>query len=74
MKNFDTDMLINDASNLNLYDGSLDEKFPVEISRPLNPSTNCRISNYEQHILEHLQSKDTSKGSIINEGKHEALF
>ena len=73
-KNYDTDMLINEASNLNLYDGSIDKIFFVVIHRPSIPSTNWRISNDDQHILEHLQSKDTSKGSIINEEQHEALL
>jgi ribonuclease HI len=33
-KNFDTNMLINEASNLNLYDVSIDTKFSTEICRP----------------------------------------
>ena len=74
MKNYDTNMLINEASNLNLYDGSIDKKFSIEICRPLISSTNWRISNDDQHILEHLQSKDTPKGSIINKEQHEALL
>ena len=75
MKNFDTGMLINEASkSLNIYDGSLDKKNFVEICRPLIPSTNWRISNDDQHNIEHLQSKYTSKGSIINEEQHEALL
>jgi hypothetical protein len=40
----------------------------------LIPSTNWRISNDDQHIVEHLQLKNTSKGSIINEEQHEALL
>ena len=52
--NYDTNMLINVASNLNLYDGSIDKKFSVEICRLLIPSTNWRISNDDQHIIEHL--------------------
>ena len=73
-KNYESDMLINEASNLNLYDGSIDMKFSIETCRPFIPSTNWRISNDDQHILEHLQSKHTSKGSIINEQQHEALL
>ena len=60
-------MLINEASNLNLCDGSIDKKFSVEICRSSIPSTNWWISNDDQHIIEHLQFEDTSKGSIINE-------
>ena len=51
-------MLINEASNLNLNDGSIYIKFDVENDKPLIPSTNLRNSNYDRH---------TSKGSIINE-------
>ena len=36
------------------------------------PSTIWRISNDDQHIIEHLQSEDTYKGSMINEEQHEA--
>ena len=73
-KNSDTSMLIDEASNLNLDDGSIDMKFYVETCRPLIRSTNWRNSNYEQNALEHLQSKDTSTGSIINEEQHEYLL
>ena len=72
--NSDTNMLINEASNLNLNDGSIDMKFSIEICRPLIPSTNWRISNDDQNVLKHLQSKDTSKGSMINEEQHESLL
>ena len=61
-------------SNLNLYDGSIDKKFSIEISKSSITSTNWRISNENQHTTEHLQSKDTSKGSIINEEQHEAFL
>ena len=37
--NSDTSMLIDEASNLNLDDGSIDMKFDVETCRPLIPST-----------------------------------
>jgi hypothetical protein len=55
-KNYDTDMLINVASNLNIYDGLIDKIFYVEICRLSIPSTSWRISNDDQHIIEHLQS------------------
>ena len=64
----------NEVSNLNLYDGSIDKKLYVEICRLLIPSTNWRISDDDKHIVEHLQSRDTFKGSIINEKQHEALI
>ena len=73
-KNYDTDMLINEASNLNIYDGSLEKKFSIDICRTLIPSTHWRISNDDQHIKEDLQSRFTSKGSIINEEQHESLL
>ena len=72
--NYDADMLINVASNSNIYDNSIDKKFSVEICRPSIPSTNWRISNDDQHIIEHLQSQDTSKGLIINEEQLESLL
>ena len=72
--NSDTSMLTNEASKLNLYDGSIDMNFFVEACRPLIPNTNWRISNYYQHVIEHLQSRETSKGSIINEEQHEAFL
>ena len=67
-------MLIDEASKLNLYDSSIDMKFSAETYRPLIPSTNRRISNDDQHVIRHLQSGHTSKGSIINEEQHEALL
>ena len=69
-KNYDTDMLINMVSSLNIYD----KKFSIEICRPLIPSTNWRISNDDKLIIEHLQSEYISKGSIINGEQHEALL
>ena len=63
--NYDTIMLIDDASKLNLYDGSIDIKFDFETCRPSIPSTNWRNSNDDQHIF---------KGSIINEEQHEAFL
>ena len=74
IENYDTNMLINKAYYLNINDGSIDMKFSIETYRPLIPSTNWRNSNDDQHILEHLLSKDASKGSIINKEQHEALL
>ena len=67
-------MLIDQGSNVNLEDGSIDIKFYVETCRPLIPNTNWRISNDDQHLIEHLQSRETSKVSIINEEQHEAFL
>ena len=58
-------MLINDASKLNLDDGSINMNFDVETCRPLIPSTDWRNSSNDQH---------TSKGSMINEEQHESLL
>ena len=60
--NSDTNMLIDEASKLNLYDCSIDMIFFAETCRPLIPSTDWRNLNNDQH---------TSKKSIINEEKHE---
>jgi hypothetical protein len=49
-------------------------KFFVEIYKTLIPSTNWGISNDDQHIIEHLQLEDTSKGSTIKKEQHEALL
>ena len=49
-KNYDTIMLIDEASNLNIDDGSIDMKFDVETCRPLIPSTDWRNSSDDQHI------------------------
>ena len=58
-------MLIDEGSNLNLYDGSIDMKFSIETCKSLIPTTNWRNSNDEQH---------NSKGSIINKEKHESFL
>jgi hypothetical protein len=62
---FDTIMLVGEASNLNLNDGSIDIKFDFDTCRTLIPSTDWRNSNDDRH---------TSKGSIINEEQHEVLL
>ena len=58
-------MLIYEASNLNINDGSIDMKFDVETCRILIPSTDWRNPSDEQHI---------SKGSITNEEQHQDLL
>ena len=64
-ENFDTSILIDEASNLNLDYDSIDMKFDVETCRPLIPCTNWRNLNDDQYI---------SKGSISNEEQHEVLL
>ena len=63
--NSDTSMLVDEASNLNLYGVSNDMKFDVETCRPLIPSTDWRNSNDDQH---------TSKASIFSEEQHEVFL
>ena len=67
-------MLVDEASNLNLNDGSIDIKFDVENCSHVIPSTNGVISNDDQHIIRNLQLGHTSKGSIINEKQHVTLL
>ena len=72
--NSDTNILIDEASKLNHYDNSIDMKTFAETCRTLIPTTNWRISNNDQHVIRHLQSRHTSKGSIVNEKQHEVLL
>ena len=44
-ENYDTSMLINEASKLNLDSGSINMKFDIETCRDLIPSTDWRNSN-----------------------------
>lgn len=55
--NSDTKMLIDEASKLNIDDGSINMNFDVETCRTLIPSTDWRNLSNDRH---------TSKGSIIN--------
>ena len=64
-KNFDTIMLIDETSNLNLDYDSIDNKFHVDTCRTLIPSTDWRNLNDDRY---------TSKGSIINEKQHDVLI
>jgi hypothetical protein len=50
-------MLIDEASKLNIDDGSINMNFDVETCRTLIPSTDWRNLSNDRH---------TSKGSIIN--------
>ena len=63
--NFEVIMLIDEASNLKLDDGSNDMKFYVDTCMPLIPSTNSSNLNYDRH---------TSKVSIVNEEEHVAFL
>jgi hypothetical protein len=70
-----TNMLIDEASKLNLYDSSIDMIFFAETCRPnLIPCTNGRNSNDDQHVIRHLQLGHTSKGPVINEKQHEVFL
>ena len=64
-KSSNISMLIDEASNLNIDDGSIDMKFDVETCRTLIPCTDWSNSNDDQNI---------SKGSIINEEQHEVFL
>ena len=65
IENYDTIMLIYEASNLNLNDGSIDIKFYVYTCRPLIPCIDWRNLNDDQY---------TSKGLTINEKQHEVFL
>ena len=65
IENYDTSMLIDEAFNLNLDDGSIDMKFDVETCNPLIPSIDWRNLNND---------RNTFKGSIINEEQHEVFL
>lgn len=58
-------MLINEASKLNLDDGSINMKFGVKTCRPLILGIDQINLNNDQH---------TSKGSIINKEHHESVL
>ena len=60
-------MLVDEASNLNLNDGSIDIKFDVDTCKLLIPSIDWRNSNDDQH-------GHTPKGSIINLKQHEVFL
>ena len=51
-ENYDTIMLIDEASNLNLDDGSIDMKFDVKTYSPLIPSTDWGNLNDDGHTSE----------------------
>ena len=44
-------MLVDEASNLNINDGSIDIKFGVDTCRPLIPYTDWRNSNDDQYFF-----------------------
>ena len=64
-ENFDTIMLIDEASNLNLDYESIDLKFAIETCRPLIPSIDWINSNNNLY---------TSNESMIKEKQHEAFL
>ena len=64
IRKFDS-FAIDEASNLNTDDGSIDMKFDVETCSPLTLSIDWRNPNDDQHI---------SKESIINEEHRESFL
>ena len=70
-------MLANAASNLFPRDAFSHDKFSVElIYRPSIPDniTNWRVFEVDEQIINFLHSKDTFKGSVIDDEQHEALL
>ena len=75
--NSEVDMLANVASNLSPSDDFSQDKFSMElIYRTSIPDniTNWRIFVDDEQIINFVHSKDTFKGSIIDDEQHEALL
>ena len=75
--NFESDMLANVASNLCPSDDfSHDNFFAQLIYRPsiLDNITNWRVLEDDEQIINFLHSKDTFKGSVIDNEQHESLL
>ena len=75
--NSEADMLVNAASNLCPSDDFSHDIFFVEfIYRPLilDNITNWRVFKDDGKIINFLHSKDTFKGSVIDDEQHEALL
>ena len=75
--NSEADMLANATSNLFPSDDFSHDKFSVElIYRSLIPDniTNWRVFEDDEQIINFLHSKDTFKGSVIDDEQHEALL
>ena len=75
--NSKADMLANVASNLCPSDDFCHDKCYVElIYRSLIPDniTNWRVFEDDKQIIKFLYSKDTFKGSVIDDEQHESLL
>ena len=75
--NSEADMLANATSNLYLSDNFSHDKFSIElIYRSLIPDniTNWRVFEDDNQIIKFLHSKDTFRGSLIDDEQHEALL
>ena len=75
--NSEVDILANVASNLCPSDDFSHDKFSVElIYRSSIPDniTNWRVFEDDEQIINFLHSKDTFKGSVIDDEQHEALL
>ena len=75
--NHEAEMLANAASNLFSSDDVSHDKFSVElIYRSSIPDniTNWRVFEDDEQIINFLDSKDTFKGSVIDDEQHEALL
>ena len=75
--NYEADMLANAASTLCPSDDFSHASFFVELiykSSIPNNITNWRIFEDDEHIINLLHSKDTFKGSVIDDDQHESLL
>ena len=75
--NYEYDILANEASNHSTSDDFTSDKFYVELIYRMLISdniTNWRIFDDEKKIINFLHSKDTFKGSIIDDEQHESLL
>ena len=76
-KNSEADMLDNVESNLSANDDLTHDKFSIEfIYMPSTRDniTSWRIFDDDQQIIYFIHSKDTFRGSIINDEQHESLL
>ena len=74
---YEADMLANVASNLFPSDNFSHDKFSVELIYRSSISDNIknwRVFEDDEHIINFLNSKDTFKGSVIDDEQHESLL
>ena len=75
--NHEADMLANVASNLFPSDDFSHDTFSIELIYRLSiPDniTNWRVFEDDEQIINFLHSKDTFKGSVIDDEQHESLL